>query len=608
MDLPNLLIWWLHFLLGVLGWFTGLHIFPEELGIGSQDTFTKAAAKDGGASLTARICDTPRTSIHSFSNTGRLDGSILLPSDGHNYGQARDQYASVTYAQTLSPSAIILVASEADVQAAVQFAAECNYSVSIRSGGHSYLGTSSCDSTKGHCLQIDVSGLNHRVMQQENQQIRLGPGNRLEDAAEFLKDHGRFLPTGECPSVALGGHMQTGGFGLFTRHFGPFADSVEAFRIVLADGQLHEIVTPVLGETSQQNDDIFYAVLGGASGSWGVVTEMILNTIHDDDYFSVYWKLAYWWDTEEDTNGIVNMMRTWTKMAKERKDDWRWAAHWSVVGAKNVPTMGNRIQLEGSWVAPKEQAHEYDFDFFQSIDDACTNCKRFRYINVTEPLSQIWRYRYLRTLINKGTGREFPVPYTRSMQQTQEFPSPDGIEGITRSMAKLLPSRTSPYFTIHQLTTLRAAKPNRALPWPNDAFSITLDYFYVPPSDWFIDHNKRALDFGKDIRDNANGDDHRMYWAAYDNPHIHKDWPKYFDSEEKFQRLQGIKQRYDPTNLFQNKMSIPLPGGQVAGHNATTQEIPGADCDGNSAPGQAECSLTSQQHGACVVSGEAMLS
>ena len=191
MDVAHQVIWWFHFLLGVLGWFTGLHIFPEELGIGRQDTFIKSTTQEDGDLLTttSRSCDNPRTSIASFASTGRLDGYVLVPSNGHSYGRARDQYASVTYAQSLSPSAIVLVESEPDVQAAVQFASECNYSVSIRSGGHSYLGTSSCDSSQGQCLQIDVSGLNHREFSpRDTQQVRLGPGNRLEDAADFLKE------------------------------------------------------------------------------------------------------------------------------------------------------------------------------------------------------------------------------------------------------------------------------------------------------------------------------------------------------------------------------------------------------------------------------------
>jgi len=601
MDIINFLTWWIHFLLGVFGWFTGIPTFPEQFGLlPPQSTSVNVNNSD--------FCATPRTSIPAYHSASRLDGTILIPTDGHKYGRSRDQYASVTY-HTLRPSAIIEAESEADVQATVRFAATCHYAVSVRSGGHSYLGTSSCDSSKSQCLQIDVTGLNHMelLLPNDNQhQVRVGPGNRLKEVAQFLHEHGQFLPTGECPGVALGGHMQTGGFGLFTRHFGPFVNRVEQFRIVLADGQVHEIVTPIPNQTSSHNDDVFYAVLGGASGSWGVVTDMVLNTIRDEDYFSVYWKLAYWWDTEEDTNGIVNMMRTWTQMAQGKADDWRWAAHWSVVGAKNIPTLGNRIQVEGSWVAPKDQAHEYDFDFFQAIDDACTNCKRFRYVNVTEPLSQIWRHRYIRTLINEGTGREFPVPYTRSMQQIP-FPTPDGIEGITRAMAKLLPSRTSPYFTIHQMTTMRAAEPNRALPWGEDGFSVTLDYFYVPPSEWIIDHEQRALDFGRTIRDNVDGKDHRMYWAAFDNPQIDKDWPKYFDSEEKYRRLQNIKQQVDPNNIFRNKMSIPLPtinasstltsspNAPTTTENRTSSAMPEQE--------QPECVLGSQS-GTCLASSK----
>ena len=605
MNTSSFLIWWAHFLLGVISWITGFNVYPEQFGIGNKDAFVHSVVttQKGG------FCDNVRASMAELSPSGKIDGQIVIPSDGRSFGRAREQYASVTYAQQLTPSVIALVESEHDVQAAVKFASQCGYSVSIRSGGHSYLGTSSCDSSKGACLQIDVTGLNHQVLLPT--QVKLGPGNRLKAAAEFLKQHGRFLPTGECPGVALGGHMQTGGFGLFTRHFGPFVNRVDSFRIVLADGELHDIVTPT-NETSKLNNDIFYAVLGGASGSWGVVTEMTLNTIDDTKYFSVYWKLAYWWHTPEETEGIVNMMRTWTKMAKEKEDDLRWAAHWSVVGAKNVPGLGNRIQLEGSWVAPIDQKDDYDYTIFQAIDDACTNCTRFRHINVTEPLSQIWRHRYLRTLINKGTGREFPVPYARAMHQTKSFPTEDGIEGITREIASLLPGRFSSHFMISQMTTLAPAEPNRALPWPEDKLGITLDYFYIPPSDWFIDHHERALNFGRQTMANLEGQDHRMFWAAYDNPELEKDWPKYFESEDKFRRLQQIKQQYDPNNLFQNQMSIPLPKASAAEMLSSTEDEAcesSGDVGTNRSSSDQEqrCTLPSQS-GSCVAPAEDVVS
>ena len=573
-------------MLGLLGWCTGITFYPEQVGIGVPQAVVGDEAQS--------FCYNVRESMAQLATTNNtFDGTILIPSDGHSFGQARDQYASVTFAQAMAPSVIVLVESESDVQAAVKFASQCEYSVSIRSGGHSYLGTSSCDSSKGQCLQIDVTGLNIREILPA--QAKIGPGNRLRDAAEFLKQNGRFVPTGECPGVALGGHMQTGGFGLFARHFGPFVNRVGGFRIVLADGEVHDIVTPS-EETSTLNDDIFYAVLGGASGSWGVVTEMTLNTIADEDFFSVYWKLGYWWDTPEDTEGIVNMMRTFSEMANEKIDDTRWSIHASVVGAKNLPGLGNRIQLEFSWVAPMEQKDEYDFDFFQKIDSACTGCTRFRYINVTEPLSQIWRHRYLRTLIDETTGREFPLPYTRSMQSLQAIPQPDGMESIVRATAALMPGRFSPHFVISQITTINEANINRALPWQQDKIGITLDYFYIPPTEWVIDHEQRALNFAKVLRDASDGEDHRMYWAAFDNPVMEKDWPKYFDNEEKFRRLQGIKQKYDPTNIFQNKMSIPMPteGELDLATAANMQAINGtATTTNNSFFDQEECAVGS---------------
>ena len=185
---------------------------------------------------------------------------------GAGYDDASKQYASAQIDVTLKPSYIVEATTATDVQAAVMFAARCNYDLTPRSGGHGYLGTSSCNGQQPNspCIQLDVGGLDDiEVLESLGQkQIRAGPGVILRDLIAACADEGVDVPTGECDTVGLGGHIQTGGknihfyvrrdqedtidpfsssfqaLGLLARSFGPLTKYVAEFKIVLADGSL----------------------------------------------------------------------------------------------------------------------------------------------------------------------------------------------------------------------------------------------------------------------------------------------------------------------------------------------------------------------------------
>lgn len=152
--------------------------------------------------------------IVSFAEEGIFEGNVILPSNQTGYYEASRQFASPYFPDRIRPSFIVEAATERDVQAAVRFAGQCGYTVSARSGGHSYLGLSSCDSSKRPCLQIDVKKLNQTSFSQQTG-LAFGPGITLEEMGQVLLATGTHLPSGECSSVRIGGHMQTGGFGLW---------------------------------------------------------------------------------------------------------------------------------------------------------------------------------------------------------------------------------------------------------------------------------------------------------------------------------------------------------------------------------------------------------
>ena len=177
--------------------------------------FLATTALLGGAPVFAsrRVdCYDIAGSIAGLDPSSNFTGSVVLQSDP-GYNNSVWQYASPTYASRMTPSVIVYAQKESDAQAAVMFATECGYRVATRSGGHAYLGSSSCDSSVTPCMQIDMGSFKKRSL--DGRLLTLGPGVLLFEMAEFSFVNEIFLPAGECSHVAVGGHVQTGGYGVW---------------------------------------------------------------------------------------------------------------------------------------------------------------------------------------------------------------------------------------------------------------------------------------------------------------------------------------------------------------------------------------------------------
>lgn len=194
-----------------------------------------------------------------------LEGSVTLPSSAE-YAAAKSVFNSRFVDST--PAAVVAVASVADVQQAVVFAATHGVPVAARSGGHSYTGASAANGT----MVIDLRRLSGEVGYDASRGlVTVAPATQLDSVQTELAAYGRSIAAGSCPSVGIAGLALGGGLGAAARQSGLTCDALVAATVVLPSG---EAVTAA----SHDHDDLFWALRGGGGGHLGVVASLTLQT------------------------------------------------------------------------------------------------------------------------------------------------------------------------------------------------------------------------------------------------------------------------------------------------------------------------------------------
>jgi FAD/FMN-containing dehydrogenase len=191
--------------------------------------------------------------LHELKNT--IEGAVVLPGDGE-YAEA-----ATTYAGTGEPAVVVRPGGAADVAAAVGYAVANELVLSVKSGGHGGPGFGT--NTGG--VVIDMSALNSvEVLDAGARTVRIGSGATWGEVAEELREPGLAITSGDTTSVGVGGLTQCGGLGWMVRKYGLAIDNLIGAEIVTADGQVRRA-------SAEENADLFWAIRGGA-GNVGVVT------------------------------------------------------------------------------------------------------------------------------------------------------------------------------------------------------------------------------------------------------------------------------------------------------------------------------------------------
>jgi FAD/FMN-containing dehydrogenase len=192
-----------------------------------------------------------------------IDGHVILPSNP-DYAAAKSLFN--TRFDDSTPAAVVTPQSTADVQKAVEFAARNDIKVAVRSGGHSYIGTSAADST----MVVDLRQL-HGEPTYDHGLVTVPAAAQLDSVQTALATQGLSIPSGSCPTVGIAGLTLGGGLGSDARRSGLTCDALASAVVVLPSGE-------AINASADEHADVFWALRGGGGGNVGVVTSFTFRT------------------------------------------------------------------------------------------------------------------------------------------------------------------------------------------------------------------------------------------------------------------------------------------------------------------------------------------
>ncbi len=196
-----------------------------------------------------------------------LSGSVIRPT-GAAYDKARRGFNALIDRR---PALIVRCVNADDVALALGFAQEHALEVAVRGGGHNPAGHCVCDGG----LVIDLSHMRRVEANAEKRIARAEGGATWLDFDSATQAFGLVTPGGVVVSTGVAGLSLGGGIGHLTAQYGFTCDSIVSAALVTPDGAM-------IHATADENPDLLWGLRGGG-GNFGIVTslEFCLHTLQN---------------------------------------------------------------------------------------------------------------------------------------------------------------------------------------------------------------------------------------------------------------------------------------------------------------------------------------
>ena len=404
------------------------------------------------------------------------------------------------------PLIIVMAETDKDVTKSLSFALKWNIPIVARGGSHPFTGYSLRDDA----LIIDQSKRKN-ICIRENK-VKVDAGVLLGPLLDTLYKRKLVLPAGTCPNNCIAGYTLGAGLGFLTRKYGMTCDSLTEVKTLLASG---DIVTA----NKDINSDLFWASQGGGGGNFGIALSFTFNVYPIDLVYTLSFQYAF--------TSIQDVIRTWQTVSPTLPND--------ITLDFSAQSNKGSVNIAGQYLGYDRTVLDSLLIPFQNLNPIAVEIQQVPYIEAVKLFS--------------GTGRWLPFFETKNafidtpltdeaLNIIEEFMSIgtgtdtlalDGIGGINND----IPSDVTafPYregiigWCLINSQWQDQDKAAESISWLRSFSSLLLPYIsnkvYVNAPDEYLD-------------------DYLVKYYSTNLP-----------------RLVSIKNKYDPTNVFNYPQSIP---------------------------------------------------
>ncbi len=168
------------------------------------------------------------------------------------------------------PDAVRLPTTTEHVVRAVQEAVDGKKTLTVRGGGHGFEDFVFRPDVE---VVLDMTLMDAVYFDTDRKAFAVEAGATLLDVYETLYEGwGVFIPGGVCYAVGIGGHASGGGYGMLSRKHGLVVDHLYAVEVVTVDASGKARAVVATREENDPNRDLWWGYAGGGGGNFGVIT------------------------------------------------------------------------------------------------------------------------------------------------------------------------------------------------------------------------------------------------------------------------------------------------------------------------------------------------